>query len=395
MFCFVFVFFSIVPHTLSCNNWLLFFQDIGRDTRETKMHYSPSEKDGVFVVECSRGADTEGGQAITNNQEKLQKAQQKLEDSTLNAQFKLNNPDGVAANQPQEVQIHQPPHGHGDDEILHIDENGAVSMTSPRSFNYATGQPYQPTNTGLSQSDLSISSSSGSNQGYSYGSLEPYTLDTRDYMEPSVPRTSHSIDACWFKEEDEDAINEQIDQNNKCNERTEESSTKAVPEEPQDDPDKPVITAAIYKNDTTEPLSLDEVKKDDGLPCRLMSDIQAEETRTEEKLLDEQRKLGNGTVPVEQLNVEPMVEVIQQVVDDIDQTETSSINSVIETDPNHIQENGDCTFDSLAYLPDPPPSDDITNLIEIDGIDNNNMDSLPPPPPPEIIVETQNGNIES
>lgn len=209
------------------------------------------------------------------------------------------------------------------------------------------------THTGLSQSDLSISSSNDSNNGYNYGGQEVYNVDTKEYLPPPVPRTSDAIPHSHVDENgDEEKIDDTIIQiNNQENE----------------DPNRPVITAAIFKQEPikTGPAALQNgiANSDDG-SSRLMSDILAEESQAEEKLLEEQRQLGNGAIADEN---------------------------------NTIHENGDA-FDSLAYLPEPPSSDEIKQLNDVvSNMENSNMDSLPPPPPPEIsiaiIADGQNGNI--
>lgn len=277
------------------------------------MHYSPSEKDGVFVVEVSRGADTTGGVPICNGEvihkgmerdtEKLLEKQKEIKNEII--KIENNIPYGYSniekANH-QEVQIHQPPV----DEIIEIIEDS---------------------NTGLSQSDLSVTSSNGSNQiGYSYGNQEPYSVDSKGYKSPPIPRPNIPTSLST------DQLNGTVELL---------------------DPNRPVITAAIFKQDSIDPLS------DNREPIRLLSDMQAEDQRKEDKLLEEQRLLGNGDVLLNG----------KEICD-------------------NIQENGD-GFDSLAYLPDPPSSDEIKHLNEV-LLENNNLDSLPPPPP-EVIVDCSNG----
>lgn len=287
------------------------------------MHYSPSEKDGVFVVEVSRGADTTGGVPICNGGGLHKGMERDTTETLLEKQKEIKNdiikienniPYGYSniekANH-QEVQIHQPPV----DEIIEIDEEQKIDNS----------------NTGLSQSDLSITSSNGSNQiGYSYGNQEPYSVDSKGYKSPPIPRPN--IPTSLSKDE--------IKMN---------GTAELL------DPNRPVITAAIFKQDSIDPLS------DNREPIRLLSDVQAEDQRKEDKLLEEQRLLGNGDV-------------------------LFNGKEICDT----IQENGD-GFDSLAYLPDPPSSDEIKYLNEV-LLENNNLDSLPPPPP-EVIIDCPNGNI--
>lgn len=284
------------------------------------MHYSPSEKDGVFVVEVSRGADTTGGVPICNGGG-LHKGMERDTETLLEKQKEIKNEiikiengySNIEKANHQKVQIHQPPN----DEIIEIGDDGIQ-------------QNIDNSNTGLSQSDLSISSN-GSNQiGYSYGNQEPYSVDSKGYKSPPIPRPNIPTSLST----DEIKINGTIEVL---------------------DPNRPVITAAIFKQDSIDPLS------DNREPIRLLSDMQAEDQRKEDKLLEEQRLLGNGDVLV-------------------------NGKEICDT----IQENGD-GFDSLAYLPDPPSSDEIKYLNEV-LLENNNLDSLPPPPP-EVIIDCPNGNI--
>lgn len=110
------------------------------------MHYSPSDKDGVFVVEVARGADTSYHSPRTATA------------PPFNGVDLLNTSATTVANQEhqqQRVQVHH-----------HPPPPAAALNGRLRS------------STGLSQSDLSDSSSGGSNKDYNYGSQGgPYSTD--------------------------------------------------------------------------------------------------------------------------------------------------------------------------------------------------------------------------
>lgn len=135
---------------------------MSRDARETKMHYSPSDKDGVFVVEVARGADTSYHSPQTTTAGGHQ----------FNGVDLLNNSSSYnsSCTQEQRVQVHQVA-----PEMVAI-TNGKVDCS-----------------TGLSQSDLSDSSSAGSNKGYQYGGgKEPYSLDMKSNTTNTVTAAIHS-----------------------------------------------------------------------------------------------------------------------------------------------------------------------------------------------------------
>lgn len=376
---------------------------MSRDTRETKMHYSPSEKDGVFVVEVTRGADT-----CNSNSEHYQKKhlQQKIDNHAANA-FKLNNPDetvgvgglgvgllpgGIAVgNHHQQVQIHQPPDGISDDEILEVDEDGGVSMTSPRSSVLNTTRPnYGSSNTGLSQSDLSITSSNGSNQAYCYGNQEAYTIEGKGYPTPPVARATFCEGMPNSHNDSSNSVVTATDHNSNPHSNTNNTTNS--------NPNRPVITAALLKQDTIVDAS--NSFRDNGEPCRLMSDVLAEESHNEEKLLEEQIKLGNGDAikPIDDIHIvdDEVVVEVKKIIGETKMEIVSAVEDVPKMENcDIVKENGD-GFDSLAYLPDPPTSEEIKQLNDVTLNENNNMDSLPPPPPPEIIIaDGHNGNDES
>lgn len=366
---------------------------MARDARETKMHYSPSEKDGVFVVEVARGADS----TVNNNSCNGKLNSEKLHIQTINEnhEIKLNNStkkiardDGTILNN-EDVQIHAPPpDGASDDELLTIDEDGAVSLSSQKCNGDDSMRPVcGSTNTGLSQSDLSITSSCGSNQGYSYGTQQHYTVDAKGYQSSSP----HYVNEVQLKSNHSPISNS-----------------------------KPIITAAIFKQDSVDPSSS---YPEDGRPGKLRTDKNALNTPAEiqstivvaaapppkeEVLIEEQRKLGNGVLTAiaetngeaneetngetnEDTNAETNGETITKTNGELNgKTNGGPIINTTEkiTSPEkQALESVETGFDSLINLPAPPSVDEIKQLSDLTLSDNNNMDSLPPPPPPEVIVD--------
>lgn len=333
---------------------------MARDARETKMHYSPSEKDGIFVVEVARGADSTSVCNGTLSNDKLipQKNQTADPCSRPTSTTKSITSDASFRRRNDEIQVHQPPPA--DDELLTVDEYGAVSMASQK-INGKSDETMLPncgnTNTGLSQSDLSISSSCCSNQGYTYGTQQHYTIDSKGYQTSS---THAIIDVLPPKSDISlSSPNPPI-------------SNTATPNF------KPIIMAAIYKQESVDPGSS---YPEDGRPGKLRTDKNALLVKSpqssatvnvdsisqwpgkEEVLNEEQRLLGNG------------------ILTDIEENSNG--------DPSIDADSG--PFDSLLNLPAPPTIDEIKQLNDITLLDNNNMDSLPPPPPPEVVIdESQN-----
>lgn len=301
---------------------------MARDARETKMHYSPSEKDGIFVVEAARGADSSGacnnGSIRTNdkqsndiiNNQTEPKSMSSRDDATL-----LNN---------EEFQVHAPPTdgANTDEEVLTVDEDGAVSMSSQKFNGDDSMKPIcgSSAHTGLSQSDLSISSSSGSNKDYCYGAQQHYSVEVKGY---------HSASPRKILEPAITPINS-----------------------------KPIITAAIYKQESLDQLNgSSTIEKSPS--AKLM----------ESCLIEEQPPLSLNTSAA-------IIKLIP------------SVNSDNNCDVTILQNGsggggGGEEFDSLINLPAPPALDEIKLLADITLLDNNNMDSLPPPPPPDVIIDGQ------
>lgn len=269
----------------------------------------------------------------------------------------------------EEVLVHQPPNGIcADDDVLMVDEYGAVSMSSPKMN--GNGMPSKAllgsTNTGLSQSDLSLSSSAGSNQGYSYGNQEVYTVESKGY--PSTSPRFNPIGAQGTNSHDANAeqLNSEIVEPQFTNGNDVVNS-------------KPIITAAIYKCDSNS----DEIGN-----CVEM-EAEAEVNETKEILADELVS-EPIPVPIEFETIDKKKVTIQVETLPTNGISTPKTNGkfhpIEESDvnENEIQSLNDESneFDSLMNLPAPPPTcDEFKHLNEFGPLDNGNLDSLPPPPP--------------
>lgn len=258
-----------------------------------------------------------------------------------------------------DLQVHQPHAvGTSDDELLTV-EYGAVSMASEK-VNGKSDETMLPicsnTNTGLSQSDLSISSSCGSNQGYTYGAQQHYTTNSKGYQtfSPHIlfdgQRPKNDISTS--------SQNPPI------------SNTMASPNF------KPIIMAAIYKQESVDPGTS---YPEDGRPGKLRTDKNASIV-----------KLPQSSVTTEDSTEHETISQWPGKEDVLNEEQRLLGNGILAA----IEENcnGDPSdsgpFDSLLNLPAPPTIDEIKQLNDITLLDNNNLDSLPPPPPPD---ESQNG----
>lgn len=284
------------------------------------MHYSPSEKDGVFIVEAARGAD-QNGSYTSPSSIKPQKSVENPPEAT-NGEIKIDSlqnnyapssPEEESKNsKPQKVEVHTPP--------TEVICNG--------------------TKTGLSQSDLSLTSSNSSNQGYTYGNHDSYQFEEKGYKGSSPKRV----------------IN--IHCHNDLKPLIENSPPIA-------DPDKPKITAAIYKDENVnniyvkgeQTLKSDEIEENDELKIKLV-----------------QNHKMNGDVPHFKQDLDAIIPVPEK------------FDSIIANSLGKIECNGEVNLDSLSLLPPPPLAVDEINEQTILGLDT--MDSLPPPPPLATLTES-------
>jgi hypothetical protein len=312
------------------------------------MHYSPEEKDGVFVVEVSRGADTKDNYLSSEMMDKTPQFAHLQNDKLpliLNAcQNSVKPADKTGAPSTNHIEVHHPPKGEEEKPVA----NGFVAKT------------------GLTQSDLSINSSNSSNN-YGYGTQEAYTVEQKAHYQASSPVNRMA---------DNKVVNGDMDN------------------------EKPAVMPATFNNREGR-LSIDA---EGGLP--LSSDVQAvarimerqaataaaAEALEQEAKQDENKNiLGNISEESPSTTQETVV-----AVDEVDSSKPEVLE-IIEGDTVHngVTSDGQETLDSLSYLPPPPPNDDYKHLTDL----SNQLDSLPPPPAeltsiPEVPqAEAANGDV--
>ncbi|XP_028896436.2 uncharacterized protein LOC105212754 isoform X1 [Zeugodacus cucurbitae] len=192
---------SVTKMTLKNNHLIVETEerhDISRVARETKMHYNNSEKDGVFVVEVARGVDSKSmpGSPVTEEPRPIYEGITPAAAATT-----LRTEDEKILRNHDEIQIHQPPPEAMQHQIPNCIEDiterslhQIVELEEPAlSPNLlrddATSQDksnlMHNSNTGLSQSDLSSTSSTDSNKRYSYGNQELYIIEPATYVSTS------------------------------------------------------------------------------------------------------------------------------------------------------------------------------------------------------------------
>lgn len=291
------------------------------------MHYSPSEKDGVFIVEAARGADQNGSHKPSPLQQKPTEAPlvipEEIKIDTLQSHFTPSSPEEEHKQpKPEQVEVHTPP--------AELKEDGGKKYSEQAICN--------GTKTGLSQSDLSLTSSNSSNQNYSYGDKEPYHYEEKGYK-ASSPKRIINVHCHDLKP------------------LIENSPPVAVAE----DLNKPVITSAIFKNGPQENREY------------LKSDAQATE-QSGGTILPKNEDLEKAKI--HKINGI----IIKNGLDEIISVPDENCNDAIIS-PSYMKNdcNGDTNgLDSLSFLPAPPAeiSNDHTSIMELTSID-----SLPPPPP--------------
>lgn len=291
------------------------------------MHYSPSEKDGVFIVEAARGADQNGSHKPSPLLQKSTDAPLEIPEeiklNTLQSHFTPSSPEEERKqnSKPEQVEVHTPPADTKDLAVVTPKEADPVICNG--------------TKTGLTSSDLSLTSSNSSNQNYTYGDRESYNYEEKGYR-GSSPKRIINVHCHDLKPLIENSPPTIINQNNNNNNNNNEN-------------DKPVITSAIYKKDS----------QDDFEP--LKSDSQAAE-KNANNVKKEHSKM-NGIIHTNGL-------------DEITTVPDENCNDTIVVAPiKSVECNGELTMDSLSYLPAPPPDEELTSLDQ--------LDSFPPPPPPE------------
>lgn len=388
---------------------------MARDVRETKVHYSPSEKDGVFVVEVARGADSNStpimsniaGAAMAVSPRQTQATIVEVsEDQPKSVDYASSNDGNVPSctRSNEKVLVHPPPNGMEED-VLMIDEDGAVSMASPKhnahgALEGACGgvaiDASNGVNTGLSQSDLSVSSSGGSNR-YSYGQQEAYTIAVKS-NQPALslsPGKGCAPIALVEQMEPLELMLDQID-----------SIEPIEPGIPTPEPIT-VISDTEHESQINEhTLNNNSTFKPEPIqPIDIINENQISATPGDGCALKKAMKLnaelenGNANANNNNNDIDPQLYAHQQQHQQQNGFKTQSItNGKLNGDlkigfngNEHLMDDSS-DFDSLMNLPAPPSCDDIKQFNDITALDNGNMDSLPPPPP-EILPATTAGTI--
>uniref|UniRef100_A0A336MBW5 CSON012829 protein n=1 Tax=Culicoides sonorensis TaxID=179676 RepID=A0A336MBW5_CULSO len=146
---------SIIKMTMQNNHLIVETEernDISRDARETKLTYTSPDKDGIFIVAATRGADQLESMKTNNILKAKQDEKCELHDRAVNDEEKRC----VQEQSKEKVQIHSHP-----DLIQPIEKPEPIPIS-------------KAAQTGLTQSDSSLDSSNDSNQNYSYGTQVIY-----------------------------------------------------------------------------------------------------------------------------------------------------------------------------------------------------------------------------
>ncbi|CAH0692083.1 unnamed protein product [Spodoptera exigua] len=239
---------SIFTMTLKNNHLIVETEernDITKNGRETKMKYSP-DNDGIFVVEVQQSAAYRPNKTIPNS-------------PPQDPQISTN-----------QALIHRVP----EELEKKIEEDSEKSSTR-----YEKDKALALSSTGLSISDLSMSSIGSHNVSYSYSSQLGYEQGPFGYP----VYAGYDIS--------KDDVPEGI--------VTDNSQEPLITKTPTD-PDKPVVTAAIFKQDSiigSDALQGPGYCIEGSTDGPLLSDVQAREYSLQH--LHDQKKLENGVaVPV-------------------------------------------------------------------------------------------------
>ncbi|KAL5278591.1 hypothetical protein ACFFRR_003307 [Megaselia abdita] len=420
---------SITTMTLKNNHLTIETEEtnnLPRDTRETKVHYGENDS---FVVEVSRGADSN------------QKAPN------------------------EEVLVHSQP------------ENGLSEIKEEEED---AGKKSEHINCGLSQSDLSTSSSISSNKRYSYGNQELYTKDndsltnTRTSLKPTEMSPVQEVDKDSSKQEEEipvppeeppveepvepeviesteepaeeesspteeESVKEQVVEEEPpaeeaiVEEKNEEETSDVIPpppleEEsevppPEEEEEAQVEEQEEEKNEeeeeeeeepAAEPAADDEEEEVDS---QKEQDVQPEESTEDEVIpshVDEEKEEDIQIPPPEEYREPTPVEnekdndddeeeeEEEEVVEEVVETDESAVikdvnnepivNGHHEADIDEVKHGNETTDVSYQSLPDPPSTDEIKQFNEILPSTENQLDSLPPPP--LFDEEYSNGKVD-
>ncbi|XP_012160737.1 uncharacterized protein LOC101460892 isoform X1 [Ceratitis capitata] len=467
---------SVTKMTLKNNHLIVETEerhDISRVARETKMHYNNSEKDGVFVVEVARGVDSK---SIPNSptSEEPRPIYQTPPAAAAAAAATLRTEDEKVLRNHEEIQIHQPPPetiiqpANGFEEMPERSLHQIIELeeptVSPHSFRddsakKAISNLVRNSNTGLSQSDLSSSSSTDSNKRYSYGNQELYTIEPASYasgspstilplVRPSAPNETedddrrsdngHSLEHSPAAAQgngvtalgnDGSVCNQEMSNDVKTNEQviTENDVNAAKSNEAELLPANIEETDIVPVNETVSPvegISVVEKIEEDGKDRLDSDDVEEEENEEEtteinealnEVAENEDEEIGsvkcinNNNKALENANEAPgqkdaecnqISQTLSDFKDEINSENAQKIDQEVlmstpAAAPLSFAQPILCNYgyDSIISLPDPPSTEEIKELGEFVGIENNQLDSLPPPsPPPPPIAADMNDN---
>ncbi|XP_063825819.1 uncharacterized protein LOC135075331 isoform X2 [Ostrinia nubilalis] len=238
---------SIFTMTLKNNHLIVETEernDIAKNGRETKMKYSP-DNDGIFVVEVQQST------AYRPTNKNLQ-----------------NSPPHDPQISTNQALIHRVPEELDKKNIEEDSERSSGKFENPKALALSS--------TGLSISDLSMSSIGSHNVSYSYGSQMGYEQGPFGYPVYAGYDTK------------EDAVDGGI----VC-----DNSQEPLISKTPTDPDKPVVTAAIFKQDSiigNDALQGPGYCLEGSTDGPLLSDVQAREYSLQHLHDQKEKKLENG-----------------------------------------------------------------------------------------------------
>ncbi|EDW78411.2 uncharacterized protein Dwil_GK16191 [Drosophila willistoni] len=248
---------SITKMTLKDNHLIIVTEerhDISRNARETKMH---TDKDGVFVVEVARGIDSK--QMPPDSPGVLETTELPFDTKQQANGLHVLNEQSLPPSHEQ-VQIHAPPIDFansqpasaiasmvgGTSSTLHLIEEEEQQLNDPELESDQNLEQEKIAQTGLSQSDLSSTSSGDSNKRYTYGNQELYIIEQPGYAtisptaQPIIPNPSPPT--------------EEVSNNNNEKEQEQQPAEEAEPQiEPKPEP-KPQAEPQRQSETQTETL---------------------------------------------------------------------------------------------------------------------------------------------
>ncbi|XP_002133455.2 uncharacterized protein [Drosophila pseudoobscura] len=372
---------SVTKMTLKDNHLIVVTEerhDISRNARETKMH---TDKDGVFVVEVARGIDSKQAADIPGAVP---------ETTDLPFDTKLQQANGLQIVDEQtlppsheQVQIHAPPSDFANPipapsnptvgvGVLHLIEEAEEQMLEDAARPHQEGA-IAIAQTGLSQSDLSSTSSTDSNKRYSYGNQELYVIEQSGYA-TSSPTAQPILPSIKPKEHVED------DQGPIGGEQNDPTVVL--------DSQKPET-----KNDSEEQQTNEQNQPEKATDPEQKTDPEL----TTESKIDSEIKLSSGPIPELEMQGKPDPEMKTKPEPEKPSKPQFEINEEAkpEQEPEIVAEmdlEPENTYDSLMSLPAPPSTEEIKELNDFSLIESNQLDSLPPPPPPPLAeADTTNG----